>query len=160
MLSEIGSAEWMVFTVTAALVALVVTFHFEVMNGLNRWVYRRACQSPTGRPGHATLLSVMFALLLAHIVEIWLFALGYWWLVDAGSYGNIVGYEQFTPLDHVYFSATNYSTVGWGDLHAEGPLRFLAGTEALTGFLLLTWSASFTFLIMARIWGGDGESER
>ena len=41
----------------------------------------------------------------------------------------------------------------WGDLSAVGPLRFLAVTEALTGFLLLTWSASFTFLVMGMIWG-------
>jgi hypothetical protein len=29
----------------------------------------------------------------------------------------------------------------------------MAGTEALTGFLLISWSASFTFLEMQRFWG-------
>jgi hypothetical protein len=28
----------------------------------------------------------------------------------------------------------------------------MTGTEALTGFLLITWSASFTFLEMQRFW--------
>lgn len=152
-MGTIGPDEWMVFAITAITVAIAVTFHFEVINLLTRWAHGRARKSTSGRPGHIDLLTVMFALLLCHIIEIWLFAVGYWQLAASGTHGEVVGYEQFTLLDHVYFSAANYSTVGWGDLHAVGPLRFLAGTEALTGFLLLTWSASFTFLIMDRIWG-------
>lgn len=31
-----------------------------------------------------------------------------------------------------------YATVGFGDLAPVGPIRFMAGTEALTGFVLLT----------------------
>jgi hypothetical protein len=42
--------------------------------------------------------------------------------------------------------------VGFGDLAPVGPIRFLAGTTALTGFVLITWSASFTYLEMARDW--------
>ena len=33
-----------------------------------------------------------------------------------------------------------------------GPVRFLSGTEALTGFVMITWSASFTYLEMERFW--------
>ncbi len=153
MMGSIGADEWMVFAITAIIVAIAVTFHFEVMNLLTRWAHSRAHKSAGGNPSRVTLLTVMFALLLSHVVEIWLFAVGYWGLAATGTHGHVVGYEQFTLLDHVYFSAANYSTVGWGDLSAVGPLRFLAGTEALTGFLLLTWSATFTFLIMDRIWG-------
>ena len=36
-----------------------------------------------------------------------------------------------------------------------GAIRFLAGTESLTGFLLITWSASFTCLEMQRFWKTD-----
>ena len=55
-------------------------------------------------------------------------------------------------LDFVYFSATVYTTLGFGDLVPTGAVRFLAGTEAVTGFLLISWSASFTFLEMQRFW--------
>jgi len=55
----------------------------------------------------------------------------------------------------VYFSAVTYSTVGFGDVIPTGPLRFLVGTEALTGFVLITWSASFTYLEMQRYWKHD-----
>ncbi|WP_198021868.1 potassium channel family protein [Algiphilus aromaticivorans] len=67
--------------------------------------------------------------------------------------GAIVGYDALTLLDCIYFSASTYTTVGWGDLNAIGATRFLAGTEALVGFMLITWSASFTYLVMDRTWG-------
>ena len=55
-------------------------------------------------------------------------------------------------LDAVYMSAVTFTTVGFGDLAPVGPIRFLAGTLALTGFVLITWSASFTYLEMTRDW--------
>ena len=44
------------------------------------------------------------------------------------------------------------AAVGFGDLAPVGAVRFLSGTEALTGFVLITWSASFTYLEMERYW--------
>ena len=38
------------------------------------------------------------------------------------------------------------------DLAPVGAVRFLSGTEALTGFVLITWSASFTYPEMERYW--------
>ncbi|RZA02340.1 MAG: two pore domain potassium channel family protein, partial [Moraxellaceae bacterium] len=45
-----------------------------------------------------------------------------------------------------------FTTLGLGDITPVGAIRFLAGTEALTGFVLVTWSASFTFVEMQRFW--------
>ena len=47
----------------------------------------------------------------------------------------------------------SYTTVGFGDVTPVGPIRFMAATEALTGLVLITWSASFTYLEMERFWG-------
>lgn len=55
-------------------------------------------------------------------------------------------------LDAVYLSAATFTTVGFGDLAPVGPIRFLSGTTALTGFVLIAWSASFTCLEMERFW--------
>ena len=38
------------------------------------------------------------------------------------------------------------------DAYLSGPIRFVCGNEALTGLVLITWSASFTFLEMERFW--------
>ncbi|WP_376695260.1 ion channel [Wenzhouxiangella sp. EGI_FJ10305] len=156
-MSEIGSAEWTVVLTTALAVMLAITLHFEVIAALNRWGAGKRLSSRGGRHHHhrPTLLLVMFALLLAHIAEIWLFGLAYWGLLSFSELGAIEGYASLNFLDCVYFSATTYTTVGWGDLFATGPVRFLAGTEALVGFMLITWSASFVYLIMARTWGED-----
>jgi hypothetical protein len=34
----------------------------------------------------------------------------------------------------------------------HGPLRIIASMEALTGFVLIGWSASFTYLSMEKFW--------
>ena len=80
-------------------------------------------------------------------------------LVTALVVGLVVvfHYEVISLLDSVYFSAATYTTVGWGDLAATGHIRFLAGTEALVGFMMITWSASFSYLIMARAWGSEND---
>lgn len=56
------------------------------------------------------------------------------------------------PFDFVYYSAMVYTTVGFGDLIPAGPIRMMTGTEALAGLALITWSASFTYLQMQRVW--------
>ena len=51
-----------------------------------------------------------------------------------------------------------FSTVGFGDIAPVGPIRFTSATEALCGFVLITWSASFTYLEMEKFWRAE-ESE-
>jgi hypothetical protein len=58
-------------------------------------------------------------------------------------------------LDQVYYSAVVYTTLGFGDVVPGGAIRFLTGVESVTGLVLITWSASFTFLEMQRYWGRD-----
>ena len=72
------------------------------------------------------------------------------------DFGVIAHLDASAPssswLDYVYFSFITYTTVGYGDMVPRGPIRFIAATEALTGWVLLGWSASFTFLEMQRFW--------
>jgi hypothetical protein len=66
--------------------------------------------------------------------------------------GAIAGAHPAGLLDAVYLSATTFSTLGFGDLAPVGPVRFITGTEAVSGFILITWSASFLFLEMQQHW--------
>ena len=95
----------------------------------------------------------VFGALIAHVVEIWMFGLAYYWRNGADHGGSLQGNFDGSLLDCVYFSFTTYSTVGYGDIEPLGELRFLAGLESLTGLLLITWSASMLFLEMQRYWG-------
>jgi hypothetical protein len=87
-----------------------------------------------------------------HILEIWLFGISYWALLLWPETGSMASTTTAGFLDSIYLSAMTYTTVGFGDLAPLGPVRFLSGTEALTGFVMITWSASFTYLEMERFW--------
>jgi hypothetical protein len=91
----------------------------------------------------------------AIFTAIWIpaiFGFGIYFAVQVPGLGHLVGAEPLLLLDAVYASATTYSTLGYGDLVPRGALRFLFGTEALVGFLMITWSASFAYLEMQRFW--------
>ena len=46
-----------------------------------------------------------------------------------------------------------YTTLGVGDVAATGLMRVPAGIESLVGLVLITWTASFSYLAMERFWG-------
>lgn len=146
-----------VVLVTAAVVSMVIVFHFETIKFLNRWFRTRDRKLRSELRNSQTLLATIFILLFAHVAEIWMFGAAFWYLLSQGEYGAISGYAIISFLDCVYFSAANFATVGWGDLAATGQIRFLAGTEALVGFMMITWSASYSYLLMARTWGQSAD---
>ncbi len=97
----------------------------------------------------------VFGALTAHALEIWIFALSYFWMHHAQGWGHFEGNFEGRLLDCVYFSFTTYTTLGFGDIAPHGEVRYLAGLEALTGFVLITWTASFLYLEMTRYWDRD-----
>jgi hypothetical protein len=137
---------WIVFVSTLAVVALCIGVHFEILSRCSRLLpvvsHRR----------RRRVLFLILIILLTHAVDMWLFAFGYFFLVELGGIGTLVGMEVPTLPDLAYFSATVYTTVGFGDVVPSGPIRFMTGMEAITGLVLITWSASFTFLEMQRDW--------
>lgn len=140
------TAQWLVVLVTVITVLLAVTLHYEVSVGLSR----RLARSPL--LGRRRVLFLILGLLLAHVAEIWLFGAALWLLLREPGTGALVGFETLEFLDMVYMSAVTYTTLGYGDVVPRGDIRFLLGTEALTGFMLITWSASLTFLEMQQHW--------
>lgn len=132
--------------IAAGLVIINVVLHYEVLALLSTLLSRLAW---VGRPRIALLIC---ALLVVHIVEIWIFAGGIILAEWHGGLGDLKGEHGHGLLDYVYYSSMTYTTVGYGDLFPVGPLRFIAAMEALLGFMLITWSASFTYLEMQRFW--------
>ena len=131
---------------TLLIVVLAVLLHYEASAVLSRFVgATRMRQRPR-------MLVLIFGLMLAHVAEIWLFAVGAWLLLGVGGTGRLAGPHGTALLDVVYVSATTFTTLGYGDFVPVGHLRFLFGMEALTGLVLVTWSASLTFLEMQRHW--------
>ena len=130
-----------------SLIALAVFIHYETL-------YTLAQHLPglTRIPPRYRVLLGVFAILIAHAIEIWVFAIGYY-ISIAMDHGALYGMITTDRLsDCVYVSWIAYTTVGFGDVVASGDLRFLPGLEALTGFVLITWSASFLFIEMQKFW--------
>jgi Ion channel len=46
-----------------------------------------------------------------------------------------------------YYSATSYSTVGYGDVVPPGNWRILGAVEAVTGILMFGWSTGVLFSV-------------
>lgn len=131
------------------LIALTVGLHYE---GL-RFVASQLTRFKPGRhTARGVLVLVVLALLIVHAAEIWLWGAAMWLqhLYIPGA--AIAGETSGGFLEFVYFSAVSYTTVGFGEIYPTGPIRFTAAFEALTGLVMITWSASFTFVVMGRYW--------
>ncbi|MBE0509650.1 MAG: potassium channel family protein [Chromatiales bacterium] len=145
----ITKAHYIVLFFTTVIVVVAVMLHYEVSLALTRWVAK------TNLNHRRRILILVFGLLLLHIAEIWLFGVSSWFLVQvmgAGEIREVLGQNNFDLFDYIYFSAVTYTTVGYGDMWATGPVRFLYGSQSLVGLVLITWSASLTFIEMQRHW--------
>ncbi len=143
------TGHYIVGAVTILVVVVAVMLHYEASVFLSRLMGR------TKRSNRKRILILVFGLLIAHVAEIWVFGLTSWLLSFKEGVGNLTGQHAITLLDYIYMSATTYTTLGYGDIAPQGPLRAIYGTEALTGFVLITWSASLTFLEMQRHWSDN-----
>jgi hypothetical protein len=134
-----------VVAVTLGLVALCVLVHYEGLVLTQRVISRQR------RHRRVKVMEAISMLIVLHMVEIAIFGLAYWFVLLWPQNGSITP-ATYDLFDHLYFSAVTYTTVGYGDLAPVGPIRFMAGVESLLGLVLITWSASFTYLEMERFW--------
>ena len=134
--------------ILAALVLLgaTVLIHYEVLRVTGKLLPDLPIRA------RQRVLVVIIACMIGHILEIGLYAVAYALLLQFDGFGGIGGVFEGTALDYFYFSLTSYTTLGIGEIHPYGPIRMIVGLEALNGFLLITWSASFTYLEMHQHW--------
>jgi len=137
------------FIFNTLLALLVILIHYEVLFQLDKQLPK-----VSHLPARFKVLVGAGVIFMAHIVEIWIFALGYFLALQFDGMGGLTGAASGHGLllDYVYLSFITYTTVGYGDVVAHGYLRYLTGIEALLGLLLITWSASFLFLEMQKYW--------
>lgn len=135
-----------VIAIAVLVVATVVMVHYEFLYFLTVW-------NPQTRfsPRVRFVFRVVGAL-VAHTVEVWIFAVTYYLLLDVSRWGALKGNFDGSLWDCVYFSFVTFTTVGYGDIQPEGVIRHLVGFEALVGLLLVTWTASFLYVAMQQFW--------
>ena len=135
-----------VFLVNSLIVVCAVILHYE-------FLFRLTLLLPKMKVRHRfRILFGVVGALIAHALEVWIFAVAYYLMHHAGGWGYLEGNFDGSLMDAVYFSFTIFTTLGFGDIQPHGDLRFLTGIESLTGLVLITWTASFLFVEMQRFW--------
>jgi len=137
---------WITGLITAVVVVVCVLTHYE---GL------RLLSDRLPAPAHhhrRRIIFLILSLLFMHVIEIWLFGGAYFVLLSFDNFGALKGATDANFFDCIYFSASVYTTVGFGDIVPIGPLRTMSGTEGITGLVLITWSASFALMEMLKNW--------
>lgn len=137
---------FIVISACIALVALTTLIHYEVLRLLNAYLPDLPVRA------RSKLLVVIFMAFAAHALEIGVYGVTLFWLIKLGDVGHLVAPGGFSLGNCLYFSAETYTSLGFGDLTPVGPVRLLAGAEALNGLLLIGWSASFAYIAMERFW--------
>jgi len=130
----------------ALLIAATIFIHYETL--------RMASLSASGLNAHPRMRMWMMlsAALLSHLIHIALYAVGFVLLEHNFALGTIAGPDSGSYDDAFYFSITSYTTLGIGDIYPTGQVRLLSGIEALNGLVMVTWTASTTYLHMERFW--------
>lgn len=142
----ISSGYWITALVTAASVVACVVLHYETLRIISKRV-----PLPNNRH-RSRIVTLILSLLTLHIAEIWIFGSSYFLLLSFGVNGTLTGTGAMSLLDCVYYSASVFTTLGFGDIVPTGAIRFMTGTEAIAGLTFITWSASFTVLVMQKSW--------
>lgn len=143
---------WAVLGIAAAVTLCCVGIHYETIRFLVSVLHGKA-----NRRARPVLILTVLILLAVHLIEAAIFAFAYRlvFLIHPTDAGILDGAYDGSFGDTLYFSLSVYTTVGFGDIAPVGPVRLLVGIEALAGLVLITWSASFTFLMMQRIFSRD-----
>jgi hypothetical protein len=87
-----------------------------------------------------TFALVILAVFVAHVIEIWIWAIFYHFGASISEIPNLE-----TAL---YFSTSSFTTVGFGDLVLSEDWRLLSSFEAINGMILFGWSAAFIFTVV------------
>ena len=127
-----------------------ILMHLYVLRLLWRWARRHL-----DRLNGIRLGALVVGCVLGHVMEIAIFTAGI--AAVALSQGNThLAFEGLDRgrLDLWYYSAAFFTSLGEKRPHS-GELRVFVACETLTGLVLITWTASFLFLLMQRSWPAD-----
>ena len=123
---------------SAGMAALIHLVRAQLSKGIHRFGYVRAA---------VLMVGLTHAIFCLHVLEILLWAAFYRWKCFP------------TWESSSYFSATSYSTVGYGDVILQPTWQMVGPVEGLTGVLMCGLSASLLFAIVTRLVARDERAE-
>jgi hypothetical protein len=87
----------------------------------------------------AVMVATAVALMLAHTLEVFVWALTYA-IIDAAPAGS----------DLLYFAFVNYTTLGYGDITPVQGWRLSGPMTAMNGILMFGWSTAVLFEVLRK----------
>ena len=98
------------------LVASAVVLHYEILRLLSIII-------PKLKVKHRIRVVVgVFGTICAHIIEVWMFGIAFYLMFHYGDFGTLEGNYSGSLVDSVYFSFSNYTTIGYGDIEPFGQM--------------------------------------
>ena len=88
--------------------------------------------------------------IVAHLIEVFIFAVGWMLCLQTGVAALNIPDPSWS--DVFYYSGAVYTSLGFGDIVPIGSARSLASVEAVTGLVMIAWTASFTYFEMRENW--------
>lgn len=95
------------------------------------------------------VLYTFWGLFVLHLSEVALGAMVIGLILSFPELGSLDQPYGSTPAGLLYLSGINFSTLGYTQMITSGPLRLFIMLQALSGFMLITWSATLVY----SIWG-------
>ena len=135
------------------MIALCVVIHglglFTIQRIITRESMKKRVSSlkPLSFTGSLFTLLAVFAIIVVHFMEIWLFAFLYDYLGALHSFSEAL-----------YFSTISYSTAGYSDTLIHEQWRMVAALEGVMGVILLGWSTAFFVRVLGRLEGNDAKT--
>lgn len=121
----VGSA---IISLTIIVQAIFLGVAATALDRVGAWLVTR----PQGLKYVVTLICVTLWLLVAHAVNVWIWA------------GALMGVGAFDALEPaLYFSVVAFTTLGFGDITLPVEWRLLSGLAAANGLLLFGLSTAF-----------------
>lgn len=133
-------------------IGLIVVYGLFHVAGLE--VIRRA-KPKQKKHRNFGLLFTFWGLALLHLLEIAVAAMVLGRLLRDPANGTLTAGVGSAAADYLYFAGVSFSTLGYTQLEARGAIRLLVMTVSLSGFMLITWSATFIY----QIWGESFRDE-
>lgn len=125
---------WQLY-IGSAMVALTVVIHTVGIIGLIA-IFRTLGSRFSDNPSYIALTRILVitivVIFLIHTVEIWLWAVLYFWLGEFSSFERAL-----------YFSTVTFTTLGYGDITLHARWQLLSGFEAANGIILFGVSTAF-----------------
>jgi len=141
---------WIAIVAMVLCVLIVIAIHWLTL----RFLWRHTRPRLHRLPGKGIGL-MFFGCMVAHFAEIAVFTVGLF--IAAAWEGDtklaLSGWNR-ENLELWYYSAAFYTSLG-ADRPPTAGLRLFATSEALAGLMLITWTASFLFLLMQESWGAE-----